>query len=226
MARDWEEHIYFEHQPLSSRTLARLIARLGADGLVPDMGAEASYSALAAIQAEDERLPLGDKQIEAILRTRQPPVGAAYGLLPFRAGRDGLPAAPVLLSFGRPDVASGLDTVSLVVDGRLFRADEGAALDAAVAWLIALAESVDAVYGWGDWETAVMFEASLTARDVRVGHIPRLLRVNLFGPALLARIDSAGLVDQAGRTVRRPSGALVVEAPGELRRMWPDLAPP
>ena len=132
--------------------------------------------------------------------------------------RPGLPPGAAFLTFGRPDAETSLDSVSLIVDGGLFRGDQVGALDAAFDWFAALGELLDVVYGWGDWETAVMFDAPPTRRDVRAGRVPRLLRFNAFGAALLSAVDLDALVAHATRVRRLPGGALLVEPNADLRR--------
>lgn len=178
MSRDWETHVYFEHRPLTPVLLAAVLAGLGASGISPDRAGAARYPALASLDGGTAA------ELEDLLRSREPPVGPGYGVLPCRVRRPALPEAEAFLTFSRPDPITGLDGVILAVDGGCFGDDTGTALDAASDWLFALCRALDATYGWADWETASFLVAAPSRRDVRAGRLPRRMRLNALGPAL------------------------------------------
>src|SRR5262249_55236380 len=152
-----------------------------------------AFPALPALLGLRTGEALTDAALEDVLRDRKPPVGPGYGVMPLWLRRaEGLDGA-AFFSFGRPDRGTGLDRVMLVLDGELFQGDEPVALDAAFALFALLCAELDAVYGWSDWETATFLEAAPTARDVRAGTLPRLLRFNALPLAMLARLEAPEL---------------------------------
>ena len=189
-----------------------LLDALAAAGLALGAPASERFPALDAFEwvAGTPRLRVED--VETLLRSKEPPVGAGYGVLPLRVTRAGLAEQPAFLSFGRPDPSTGLDALSLIVDGALFREDEAHALDVAFDWLVLLCVQFPVLYGWADWETATFLQAAPSRRDVRSGSVPRLMRFNAFAPSLLHHARSAATADGT-RTRRLASGMLICERP-------------
>lgn len=211
MSQDWEQHLYFPHQPLTAARLESVFTRLAITGLHLDHTA-AGYPVLA-LAGPDGRVRLDTAALEDLLRNRRPPVGPGYGVLPLRFHGEGPGEdCPAYLTFGRTDPASGLDSVTLVVDGAAARGGHEHGPAAALDWLTALAEPLAAVYGWADWETATFLVAAPMRRDVLGGEVRRLFRVNLFGPALLAGGDAERLEAAATHARRLSSGALAFRA--------------
>ena len=208
MSQDWEQQLFFPHGPLTAALLDVLFTRLAAAGLFLDLPAT-EYPALA-LAGPDGRTRLEPPALEDLLRSRQPPVGPGYGVLPLRVHSEGAaPGVPAFLTFGRPHRASGLDSVTLAVDGAAAHGDHERGPAPALDWLTALAQPLAAVYGWADWETATFLVAAPMRRDILSGTIRRLFRWNLFGPALLAGVDTA-----APDANRRPYPAVGVRGAG------------
>lgn len=217
MTRDFELHIYFEHQPLTDRLIDALLEDLAAAGLHLGSPADHAYPALAGFSKTDTgryRASTGD--LEIYLRSKEPPVGAGYGVLPFRITVPELPDAQAFLTFSRPDSSTGLDGVSLIVDGAASARHQPAALDAAFRWFASLCARLPVAYGWGDWETATVLVAAPSRRDVRAGVLPRLLRFNAIGPALSGAVDLAKAEATALRFDRLPNGVVLFEAGRDL----------
>lgn len=212
MARDWEAHVYYDHTQLTRRFVDSLLARLWSSGLELDQSAGV-YPALAGFTWERGRPRLTVADAEDLLRSRKPPRGAGYGVLPLRVTLPERLNRPAFLSFAWPDAATALDSVSLVVDGALLAEFDVIAFDAAFEWFSILCEQVNATYGWADWETATFLEASPTARDVRAGHIPRLMRFNAFGRSLLATIDDLAALESSAVRLRRLDGGAILFEP-------------
>jgi hypothetical protein len=213
MTRDFEIHVYFEHRPLTAELVDALLAGLAAAGL--DLGAPEpdAYPALAGFAATDSGAGRAAAQdLETLLRSKEPPVGAGYGILPLRTPPSGDAGAQAFLTFSRPDPSTGLDGVSLVVDGAAFLRDEPAALDAAFEWFAVLCCRLDVLYGWADWETATFLVAAPSRRDVRAGALPRLLRFNAVGPGLAAAVDLPAIESSARRYRRLANGVVLFEA--------------
>jgi hypothetical protein len=211
MGRDWEIHVYYEHAPLTPAGVQSLLAILEAGGLTLDSDADSAYPTLPVLlRWRAGEVPSGEV-LEDLLRVRPPPLGPGYGVVPLRACLADGPGGAAFLSFGRPDRVTGLDRLMLVLDGALFQRDEPAALGTAFDLFVRLCADLEAVYGWSDWETATFLEAAPTARDVRAGVLPRLLRFNALNPTLLARLEARDLYARTPRVQRLPSGMLVFE---------------
>jgi hypothetical protein len=204
-------HVYYEHAPLSAAGMRPLLTALESAGLTLDADASDAFPALPLLLRLRAGETPADAALEDLLRDRAPPLGPGYGVVPLRLNRaEGLDGA-AFLSFGRPDRATGLDRVMLVLDGALFQTDEWAALDVGFDLFALVCAELDAVYGWSDWETATFLEAAPTARDVRAGSLPRLLRFNALTPAMLDRLEAPDLCGRLPRSRRLPSGVLVFE---------------
>jgi len=217
MTRDFELHIYFEHEPLTGRLVDALLDDLAVDGLHLGGPTAAAYPAFAGISgtgAPSDNASAED--LEMLLRSKQPPVGAGYGVLPFSISIPELHDAQAFLTFSRPDGATGLDGVSLIVDGAAFARHQPAALDAAFRWFASLCSRLAAVYGWGDWETATFLVAAPSRRDIRAGVLPRLLRFNAIGPSLFGAVDLAAAEATAPRFRRLVNGVVLFEAGRDL----------
>ena len=201
MTRDWETHVYFEHRPLTAPLVEGLLERLAAAGLHLGAPPGEAYPALVGFHLGGARPCVAVTDVEHLLRSREPPVGPGYGVLPLAIAADGLPGEHhAFLTFARPDRATDLDGLTLVVDGALFRHDEPTALDAAYAWFVLLCEALPLVYGWADWETATFLVAAPSRRDVRSGRLPRLMRFN----AVRGELESVLAEPEVAARVRRP----------------------
>ena len=190
--------------------IQELVGALASAGLVLGAAPGERFPALDAFEwvAGTPRLVIED--VETLLRSKEPPVGAGYGILPLRVTRANPAEHPAFLSFGRPDPSTGLDALSLIVDGALFREDEARALDLAFDWFVLLCDQLPVLYGWADWETATFLEAAPSRRDVRSGSMPRLMRFNAFAPSLLHHAPSTATANVT-RIRRVASGTLVCE---------------
>jgi hypothetical protein len=208
VGRDWESHVYFEHRPLTPALVEDVLRRLAGAGLRLGAPAGEDFPALRGFRLDGSGPVVIDAEIDELLRSRPPPVGSGYGVLPLLVQRPGLSGEGFAsLTFARPDPATGLDGATLVVDGALFRSDEETALEAAFAWFGVLCESLDAAYGWADWETASFLVAAPSRREVRAGSLPRLMRFNALGRGLFASLP-AGAIERAPRLHR--AGDLVI----------------
>lgn len=213
MSRDWETHLYGASRPLTAGRLERLLARLAAAGLPLYLDGADRFPARDAFLRGGDLPRLREVDVEELLRSRPPPRGNGYGVLPLRVN---LPEAPggydAFLRFGAADAATGLEITSLAVDGALFAANEARAMDVAFQWLALLAEeSAPLVYGWAHWETAVFLEAAPSRREVSTGVLPRLMRFNALGLDFLPSLDRAALQAEAERWRMLPDGTALFQ---------------
>lgn len=209
MSRDWEMHVYFEHRPLTAALVAELLDRLADCHMRLDTTSADRFPALDGFDAtvQPPRLLVDPGPL---LRDRQPPVGAGYGVLPLCVALPDAPERwPAFLSFGRPHTATGLDSVSLAVDGAV-AVREPSGMNALVSAFGALCQTLGVVYGWGDWETATFLVAAPTRVQARRGQITRFFRLNAFSPTLLAQLDADALLAAAHARHRTPDGALII----------------
>lgn len=212
MSRDWETHLYSEPRPLTAARVEGLLARLAAANLPLYLDGADRFPVRDAFVVDDGPPRLRDVDVEDLLRSRPPPRGNGYGVLPLRVARPELPAGcDAFLRFGVTDAGSGLEITSLAVDGALFAPDEAPALDAAFEWLALLSADSALVYGWADWETAVFLQAAPSRREARAGLLPRLMRFNALGPDFLRSLDRAALRAQAERWRTLPDGTVLFQ---------------
>ena len=210
MGRDWEAHVYFEHRPLTAALLTRLLARLAGAGLRLGAPPDERYPALSGFRLQGSRPAVVAEDLETLLRGKEPPVGAGYGIMPFLVEHPAFSGdSHAFLTFARPDPSTRLDGATLVVDGAAFRPDEATALDTAFEWFALLCDALAAVYAWADWETATFLVAAPSRRDVRAGRIPRLMRFNAIRRDGQAAVDGAAL-DRTAR-VRRVGDLVLFE---------------
>jgi hypothetical protein len=219
MGRDWEINVYIEHRPLTAALLDPLFRNLARAGLMVGAPDAEKYPALAGFNLDGPTPTMRFDVLDQLFRSKEPPVGAAYGIIPLQASGVGPGISAVHLSFARPDPVTGLDGVNMVIDGALFRADEDVALDAAFEWFAILSGHLDAVYGWADWETATFLVAAPSRRDIRSGSVPRLLRFNALGPSLHTVVDVGTIERSATRFRRLATGTVLFEA-GEHAAGW------
>ncbi len=219
MGRDWESNLYFPHIELGAARLTALLETLARDGLTlaPTTESGDRFPAMEHIHLHDGRPEIAAVDVEDLLRTRRPPLGAGYGVIALHcrepwAGADG---AAAFVSFGRPDAATGLDSLMLTVDGAAMRYSgqgSGAAFERCIDWFTSLATHLSAAYGWGDWEDLSFGVALPTRAQVVAGQVPFLFRLNLFGPALVRHLDIDSARATAARALTLPYGGIVITA--------------
>ncbi len=218
MGRDWESQLYFPHVTLTPALLEAVLRRLYAAGLAPvAVTAEGDrYPAMAAIAMADGRVIVNAPDVETLLRTKAPPLGPGYGVISLSCAEPWTVAGGIgaFLSFPRPDATTNLDAVLLTTAGEAFRDEAGRTVPEAFArctdWFAALAEELEAIYGWGDWEDISYAVAPPTRPQALAGQSRHLFRLNCFGPALVERLGRDRLEQAGARWLAH--GAAVISA--------------
>ncbi len=198
MGRDFQITSYFPHQPLTPRLVRRMFRDLAAAGLMVRAPDSDHYPVLDGLKPAGENgVRILTDDVEDLFRSRSGPLQPGYGVIPLSGkvpGFEGQVEGTMQFSV-HSQTHPELDGIHLRVDDAALRVppagDDGVGPGwrALLSWYGIIADALHVAYGYGDWEDLFLQTAiPASRRQVLVGQIDMLYRINCLGPRLVERL--------------------------------------